>query len=178
MKMASMSKRACPPTNQPHNDIVETPVEIARYMIKQHAHVMSEWIDPCMGSGVFYNNFPHYVNADWREISLGRDFLIDDYLYADMCISNPPWSKIPSFIEKCRFMQNVVFLMPITNIVTRARLRLLRELSFYIASFTLFETPVEWTQSGFQLASVHLQKIPCDTKWTVAKNVYNERNAP
>lgn len=53
---------------------------------------------------------------------------------------------------------NIVWLAPLTNLTTRARLRDLEENGFGIAELVRIDTPMDWPQSGFQLVAAWLQK--------------------
>lgn len=65
---------------------------------------------------------------------------------------------------------NIVWLAPIVNMTTKARLRDLDEFGFGIAELLLIETPKSWPQSGFQLAAVHLRKGHRGA-WQVSRSV-------
>lgn len=53
---------------------------------------------------------------------------------------------------------NIVWLAPMVNLTTKARLRDLDEHGFGIAELVLIDTPRSWPQSGFQLVAAHLRK--------------------
>lgn len=53
---------------------------------------------------------------------------------------------------------NIVWLAPLTNLTTKARLRDLDEAGFGIAELVLLDNPADWPQSGFQLVAAWLRK--------------------
>jgi type I restriction-modification system DNA methylase subunit len=82
------------------NDIYYTPEILAKDIInicdlKENDIVL----DPFLGQGVFYNNYPKYVRKEWCEISKGIDFLTYDKK-VDWIISNPPFSSLKFMIPK------------------------------------------------------------------------------
>ena len=50
-------------------------------------------LDPFLGDGAFYEQYPSYVKKDWCEIDNGRDFF-EYNKEVDWIISNPPYSKL------------------------------------------------------------------------------------
>lgn len=52
-------------------DIVYTPIAIAKEIINRYKP-SGRILDPCKGSGAFYNSMP---GSDWCEITEGRKFL-------------------------------------------------------------------------------------------------------
>ena len=64
-------------------------------------------------------------------------------------MTNPPWSRLRDFTRHAmRIAPNVVWLAPLTNLTTKARLRDLDEAGFGIAELVLIDTPKDWPQSG------------------------------
>ena len=136
-----------------------TPPELAAVVIGHFAGRMSGTVlDPARGQGAFYDRFPTHLERDWCEITEGRDFL-DWHEPVDWVMTNPPWSRLRDFTRHAmRIAPNVVWLAPLTNLTTKARLRDLDEAGFGIAELVLIDTPKDWPQSGFQLVAAWLRK--------------------
>lgn len=115
-------------------------------------------LDPARGQGAFFGQFPRHLDRHWCELTDGRDFL----RWAepvDWIMTNPPWSRLRDFTRHAMTLaQNIVWLAPIVNLTTKARLRDLDEHGFGVAELLLIDTPKFWPQSGFQLAAAHLKK--------------------
>ncbi len=143
-----------PNRNYKSDDIVMTPEYLVKSLIN-HFKPMGKILEPCKGSGNFLKFLP---NADWCEISEGRDFF--DYTKkVDWIITNPPWSQIRSFLKHgMEIANNIVYLFTINHIWTKARLRLIKEKGFGIREICIFDTPKEFPNTGFQLGAVHLKK--------------------
>ena len=88
----------CPPKNTPDKDIVMTPEYLAKDII-QHYKPEGLILDPCRGTGAFYDNYdatyPH--TKDWCELAEDRDFL-QYHRKVDWIITNPPWSMMQQFL--------------------------------------------------------------------------------
>ena len=156
--------RLVPKQNKPENDIVYTPDYLAEEIIR-HFNPIGKTLDPSSGQGAFYDKLPD--PKDWCELDRGRDF----FLYnnkVDWIITNPPWSIIkPFLIHSITISDNIVFLITINHLTTKARLRLIKEAGFYIKEIYCVKTPkYNWPQSGFQLAAIHLAKGIGDIKFT------------
>ena len=148
-----------PATNCPAQDLVMTPPELAAVVIGHFAGRMSGTVlDPARGQGAFHDRFPACLDRHWCEITEGRDFL-DWHEPVDWVMSNPPWSRLRDFSRHAmRIAPNIVWLAPLTNLTTKARLRDLDEAGFGIAELVLIDTPKGWPQSGFQLVAAWLRK--------------------
>lgn len=154
-----MSRILVPTKNAPEADIVYTPEEWAVDII-EHFSPAGVLLDPCMGDGAFYNNFPgHNTLHHWCELSKGKDFF-DFNTKVDWIISNPPWSKIKEFlIHSMTIANDIVYLITINHYTTKARLRLIKEGGFGIKEIYCVKTPPKpWPQSGFQTAAMHISK--------------------
>lgn len=144
----------------------------------------SMFIDPCRGSGAFYDHLPepkHYA-----EIQEGKDFMkwhisnpTDKWI-----ISNPPWQgKVYApFANKClQDADNVVFLVKLFGgIGTSRRLRDMRNNNHAIkeiilvdwkdANFTYLDGSVKLGE-GFLLSVIHFQRHWKEgTTWTYWQN--------
>ena len=148
-----------PATNCLAQDLVMTPPELAAVVIGHFAGRMSGTVlDPARGQGAFHDRFPACLARHWCEITEGRDFL-DWQQPVDWVMSNPPWSRLRDFSRHAmRIAPNIVWLAPLTNLTTKARLRDLDEAGFGIAELVLIDTPKGWPQSGFQLVAAWLRK--------------------
>ena len=158
--------KLCPSTNKPSQDVVYTPDYLAEE-IYNHFSPSGKMLEPCRGGGAFYNLMP--TDADWCEIDEGVDFM--DYNgKVDWIITNPPWSKVRQFYEKSIEIkaENIVFLMNINAVATRARLNILRNNGYGVAEFYCVENPKHnWPQTGFQLAAIHVKRgYDGPTYWT------------
>ena len=144
-----------PNKNKPSQDIVYTPEALAIDIINYYAPT-GLVLDPSMGNGAFYDNFPG--ESDWCEIERGRDF----FEHTDKCdwiITNPPWSMMRRFLQHSMTLtDNIVFLTSINHYATKARIRDMLCANFGIKEFYCFDTPKCFPQSGFQLAAVHTQR--------------------
>lgn len=138
------------------NDVVQTPVYLARKIV-HHFNPSGAILEPCCGEGNFLSVLP---NADWCEISRGRDFLaINGNRHWDWIITNPPYSIYRAFLKKAMDVaDNVVFLQLINASFYRARLKDVFSSGFGIAEILLLDTPPEFPQFGFQLGCVHYKR--------------------
>ena len=142
------------PNGCKRNDIIFTPSDLAKKII-DHFKPSGDILDPSSGNGAFLNQMP---GADWCEISKGRDFF--DYTkHVDWIVTNPPWSKLREFLHHgYEIADNVVYLMTINHVFTKARLRDMRAHGFGIKEIFCFDTPPNFPGSGFQCGAVHFAK--------------------
>ncbi|MRX51690.1 hypothetical protein GI374_14860 [Paracoccus sp. S-4012] len=155
----SSRRRLIPASNTPARDRVMTPPALARAICDHFApHMHGLVLDPAKGEGAFYDHLPVHVARDWCEIRDGRDFLTWQGR-ADWIVTNPPWSRLAEFIvQAMRTADNIVFVAPLPNLTTKARLRSIKEAGFGIVELLQFETPREWPQSGFQLVAARIRR--------------------
>ncbi len=148
-----------PATNAPAQDLVMTPPKRAAAVIGHFAGWMTgSVLDPARGQGAFHDGFPAHLDRHWCEIGEGRDFF-DWRQPVDWVMTNPPWSRLREFtLHAMRIAPNIVWLAPLTNLTTRARLRDLDEAGFGIAELVRIDTPQDWPQSGFQLVAAWLRQ--------------------
>jgi len=140
--------------NYKSNDLIMTPVYLAKAIV-EHFRPTGRILEPCKGTGNFLIFLP---NADWCEITEGKDFL-DYENKVNWIITNPPWSKIRIFLQQSlRLAENIVFLMTINHLWTKARLRDVKDANFGIREICLIDTPIDFPQLGFQLGVIHLKK--------------------
>lgn len=145
--------------NYNSNDDVMTPVLLCDKIIN-HFKPTGKFLEPCAGSGNFLSTkyLENYCIVDYCEIKKGRDFF--DYKEkVNWIITNPPWSQIRKFLQHgMKIANNIVFLMTINHLWTKARLRDIKENKFGIKEILMIDTPKEFPQMGFQVGAIHLQK--------------------
>ena len=145
-----------PNVNYESNDIVLTPRVLAKRII-DHFPLEGDILDPCRGTGAFYDQIDSDKKA-WCEITDGVDF----FSYHKRCnwiISNPPYSIFRKFlIHSMEIADNIVYLITVNHCWTKARIRDIREFGFGIREFYLCDTPANFPQSGFQYGSVWFQR--------------------
>jgi hypothetical protein len=72
-------------------DIVMTKPEMAQYLLSKVNFIPNAIVmEPCLGKGAFYDNFPKDAKKSWCEINLGKNYL-DFGGKVDYTISNPPF---------------------------------------------------------------------------------------
>lgn len=136
------------------NDVVQTPVDLAKKIV-DHFRPAGRILEPCRGEGNFLQHMP---GASWCEIKDGRDFFDWDQ-QVDWIVTNPPWSKIRTFLQhSMNHASDIVFLMTVNHVWTKARIRDIKTAGFGIKEIYLVEMPPEFPQSGFQLGAVHVSK--------------------
>lgn len=162
-------KKLCPSKNSPDKDLVFTPFDLAQKIVR-HFSPSGFILEPCMGEGSFYYNLKEYADgeADWCELSKGRDFFEWPEKDYNWIITNPPFSKFRAFLQKSmQVADNVVFLCSINHILgLRARLKDIKVAGFYIREVLLCDTPKSWPASGFQVGAIHLSKTAGDCKFS------------
>jgi hypothetical protein len=136
------------------NDDVQTPVELARRLVR-HFKPKDRILEPCRGEGNFARWMP---TADWCEIKEGRDFF-EWTRKVDWIVTNPPWSQIRNFLQHAmEVADHIVFLLTINHIWTKARIRDIRDREFGIREICLVEMPKNFPPSGFQLGAVYIKR--------------------
>jgi hypothetical protein len=120
-------------------NIVMTQPEMAKYLLSRIDFYPDEIImEPGLGTGSFYNNFPTFTNNKFCEINLGLDYLLQNEI-VDYTISNPP------FVPRKLFWNFNVHAMKTTkkeiywlinisalNVFTPKRLEEMKSLGWYI----------------------------------------------
>lgn len=148
-----------PSRNAPVRDQVMTPPDLASAIIAHFEGQMTGRIlDAARGQGAFYDRFPARLEKAWCELAEGRDFL-NWTQPVDLIMTNPPWSRLREFTRHAMSLApNIIWLAPIVNLTTKARLRDIEAACFGIAELVMIDTPKGWPQSGFQLVAAHLKK--------------------
>lgn len=143
-----------PNRNYKSDDVVMTPVELAEKLVK-HFNPQGKGLEPCCGTG---NILKFLDNADWCEISKGKDFFEYDSK-VDYIFTNPPFSKIRKFLQHSMGLaDNVYFLCTINHLWTKARLRDIESSGFGVKEICIFDTPKNFPQTGFQLGMFYIQR--------------------
>ncbi|MFZ2280537.1 MAG: hypothetical protein WAW39_22255 [Prosthecobacter sp.] len=136
------------------NDVVMTPPHLAKRIV-DHFKPTGRVLEPCRGVGNFHRYMP---GADWCEISEGVDFF-EYQKRVDWIVTNPPWSQIRPFLQHgMKLADNIVFLMTVNHVWTKARIRDIYSNGFAIKEICLVEMPAEFPQSGFQLGAIHIAR--------------------
>jgi hypothetical protein len=149
------------PTNTKREDCVQTPIEYV-IAITKHFKPRGNILEPCRGLGTWYNYLKTYISntdtIDYCEILENKDFF--DYIKkVDWIITNPPYSKMRKFIKhSMAISDNIVFLTTINHLWLKARLRDIEQHGFGIKEIIIFDTPKNFTPSGFQIGCFYLQK--------------------
>lgn len=143
-----------PNRNYKSDDVVMTPVNLAKKLV-EYFKPIGNGLEPCCGTGNILQFLP---NADWCEISKGKDFF--EYTNkVDYIFTNPPWSQIRKFlVHSMEIAKDVYFLITINHLWTKRRLKDIEEHGFRIEEICIFDTPKTFPSSGFQVGMVHLHK--------------------
>lgn len=143
-----------PNRNYKSDDVVMTPEDLAIRLIN-HFQPIGRGLEPCRGTG---NIWKHLDNAEWCEITEGKDFF-NFNKHVDYIFTNPPWSQIRKFlIHSYEIADNIYILFTINHLWTKARLNDMRQAGFGIKEICIFDTPDNFPQLGFQVGMVHLQR--------------------
>lgn len=145
-----------PGKNSPDKDLHLTPRCIAMRLIEE-LEVRGRVLDPALGEGAFYDNFPSSCEKLWCEISKGRDFF-EFSERVNWIITNPPFSAFFDFLKhSTTIADEIAFYCTIQHgISLRARNRYMRQAGFGIKQIITTDTPpLPWPQSGFQVGLVH-----------------------
>jgi hypothetical protein len=167
------------------NDAVMTPLWLAQECIEWAGTepgmrvyepccgVDSGFTEALLGQSVQYiASGKERMLVEWAEITLGRDMFEHDPGQVDLVITNPPYSLLGRFIPH---MLNVtrptrmVLLAPLTNLVTKKRLRDTFDAGYSFSRIHIVEQlppPAVWPASGFQQCFVEYSQGDHHTQWT------------
>jgi hypothetical protein len=122
------------------NDVIYTPEALARDCIASVPIQEGDTIlDPFLGGGVFFDNYPPNNPRDWCEIEKGRDFFEYDK-NVDWIISNPPFSRLNDVLDKCAEVSNKGFgLTILCTALTVRRINRMKEKGFIISRIMYFK---------------------------------------
>ena len=96
-------------------DVVPTPQWAAEDMV-DHFHPSGRLLDPCRGTGVFYDLLAARGHADWYEITEELNFFACSGHY-DWVIGNPPYSLTREwFRHSYTIAENLLYLVPLRNV--------------------------------------------------------------
>ena len=102
------------------NDKVMTPEKMAKKVINLY-NINGVILDPCKGTGAFYNNYPTHCEKEFCEIDENKDF----FKYnkpVDWIITNPPYSIFDDFLKHSQnIADNIVFLIPMSKAFSSLR---------------------------------------------------------
>ena len=124
------------------NNIVMTNPDMAKYLISQiNFNDGDVVVEPCKGTGSFYNNLPSNTENKYCEINEGIDYLeFDDMV--DYTISNPPFVPRKLFWKfHCKAMdttrKEIYWLINLSalNAFTPKRLQEMKDKNWFINSF-------------------------------------------
>ena len=143
-----------PNRNYKSDDVVMTPTELAGKLVK-HFNPQGKGLEPCCGTG---NILKFLDNADWCEISKGKDFF-EYNSKVDYIFTNPPFSQIRKFLQhSMELADNIYFICTINHLWTKARLRDIESAGFGVKEICIFDTPKNFPQTGFQLGMFYIQR--------------------
>tara|TARA_E500000305_G_scaffold39550_2_gene30275 strand:+ start:5214 stop:5750 length:537 start_codon:yes stop_codon:yes gene_type:complete len=127
-------------------DIVMTKPSMAKHLLERIDFKKGDiLLEPALGKGAFYDNFPSYTRNEWCEINKGKDFLTYEGK-VDYVISNPP------FVPRKLFWDFHTHAMDITqkgiywlinlaslNVFTPKRLDEMKALGWYIQNIHIVQ---------------------------------------
>ena len=124
-------------------DRIFTPVELAKKLIaKVPSEPQDSWLDPCYGTGAFFDNFPTGTK-EFCEIDKGIDFLLHDGKH-DWVVTNIPFSRPKEFIFKMAESCIKGFgILCLANSMTATRLKKLEGMGLHLHSMTVLYVK-EW----------------------------------
>jgi hypothetical protein len=116
--------------------------EMAKHLISQINFNNNDIVmEPCKGSGSFYNNLPANITKEFCEINEGRDYLNYNG-HVDITLSNPPftprklfWDFHKKAMETTRREIYWLINMASLNVFTPKRLKEMNDLGWFINSF-------------------------------------------
>lgn len=139
-----MSSKTCRNIKQRKtvNDKIYTPKPVALKMIEMcNLKEGDVVLDPSFGGGVFYDNFPNYVNKSFCEIEMDLDFF-DYNEKVDCVIGNPPYSLWNKWLEHTmKITDKFCYIFGNLNF-TPARIKNLSDNGYGITKFCMCS--VEW----------------------------------
>jgi len=158
MKLGETASNIRHRSDEAVNDVFLTPRPLAAQLIDETPWGLNDsLLDPFMGRGAFFDQFPKAGKEYWCEIEKGSDFFrwVEPI---DWIMSNPPFSKLSQvFSHSCRIAQKgFAYLIP-TYSLTHKRIKDCSSFGFNISRIVFFPNPKEW-QLGFQMCWVVFEK--------------------
>lgn len=144
-------------TDRKPNDNVRTPEHISKFAIDLF-DLGGIVLDPFMGEGSFYNQFPDWIDKDWCEIDKGRDFF-DYNKKVDWIISNPPYSILDEVLDHSfEIADNIVYLVPLSKVVSS--MKRVRKIDSYggVPSIYILASSKCGFNFGFPSCIIHIQR--------------------
>jgi type I restriction-modification system DNA methylase subunit len=140
------------------NDVIYTPKELAINCINSFDLKTNDTVlDPFFGNGIFFNNYPDYVNKQLCEIEppYNKDFFKFNE-QVDYIISNPPFSKINNVLEHTIEITKKGFgyILAAHNL-TEKRVKFINNNNFGITGFAFYWVK-EWF--GFPVIFIKCEK--------------------
>ena len=134
-----------------------TPFWLAE-MIVHHLQPTGRMLEPCAGRGAFVKALSEFGDVEWCEIDLGRDFFAWSEP-VDWIITNPPWSQFRRFLEhSLRLAHDVALMATVNHWWTRQRCAMLTRSGFGYRRLLLFDAPMDFPPTGFQLGMMHVSR--------------------
>jgi len=120
-------------------DVFLTPEPLAIRHIEIVSKIYEEnkydgiWLDPCKGTGNYYNNFPD-IEKDWCEIADNKDFYKYDKNISTI-IGNPPYSHLKTFIQKIIELKPDIISLLLSNLsVTHRKLSDMEQAGYIVTN--------------------------------------------
>ena len=131
---------------QKPNDVIYTPLSVAKLMIDfcdiEPNHRV---LDPSMGTGIFYDNFPE-CNKDYCEITEDKDFFKYDKP-VDIICGNPPYSIWNKWLDKTmELTDKFCYIFGVMNL-SSPRLQRIYEKGYVIKKFHIIKVDYWFSQS-------------------------------
>lgn len=150
-------------------DCINTPYEMALAIVNK-INPIGTCLEPCRGDGAFTMAFENHGNKyEWCEIKDGIDYFEKGETEAEVCITNPPFSKVTKFLRKTIDLgiPKIVFLVTINTIWMNGKLNFLKNNKYQLQEIYTIESPYfrrmnNWRQSGFSLGVLVINKIDGD----------------
>ena len=128
---------------RPNNEFT-TPVELAKLCIEMVPLQPGDIVlDPALGTGVFYDNYPKYVEKLWNDRT--NPFMLHDPIKSvDWIITNPPYSNLDAwFYQSCQVCRKgFAYLLGLINLTPR-RIKIANEEGFGLSKMHLCKV-YEW----------------------------------
>lgn len=146
-------------------DDIATPEYIAKMMIELCELRDGESVlDPSLGGGVFYKNFPSTVRKFWTEIKNDRDFYTFPY-FVDCIIGNPPYSQWNNWLKKTvNICDRFCYIMGVMNL-TPKRLDTIDQAGFCLHTIKLLGI-VPWPGNSWIVYFVKKSQVKVHPQFT------------
>jgi len=166
------------------NDKIYTPKPVALKMIEMCDLKENDTVlDPSLGGGVFYNNFPSYVEKDFCEIEQDKNFFECNEKF-DCITGNPPYSLWDKWLEHTmKLTDKFCYIFGVLNF-TDNRIKNILKKGFGISKIHLLK--INWwfghqliivfEKNKQSIISVEENRIYCDICNTKCKRGLNGNN--